>query len=153
MHTHTARTRMKRIRPHLLADDAGQAMVEFAFVLPILLIVVLGIVDFGRAWNAHQVITDAAREGARTMVVAAVPEATDASVKQVVKDALTRAGLKATPTITLTGARWQPGQGTGTLATVKVEYPYTFTFLGPMIKWTTSQSSIMLRTSFVMRNE
>lgn len=123
-------------------------MVEFALVLPILMIVLLGIVDFGRAWNAHQVITDAAREATRRMVVAG-PPATDESVRAAVTDALRNAGLKATPTITLTGLR----AGTGTMARVEVAYPYTFTFLGPIMKWTTDRSNITLRTSFVMRNE
>jgi hypothetical protein len=47
----------------------GQALVEFALTIPILLILVLGVVEFARAWSAYQVITDAAREAARTAVV------------------------------------------------------------------------------------
>jgi hypothetical protein len=39
--------------------------VEFALVLPLLLLVVFGIIDFGRALNAQITITQAAREGAR----------------------------------------------------------------------------------------
>ena len=46
-------------------DDGGQALVEFALIMPFLLLFLVGIVEFGRAWNQHQVITDAAREGAR----------------------------------------------------------------------------------------
>ncbi len=46
-------------------SERGQAAVEFALVLPFLLIMLIGIVEFGRAWNQHQVITDAARETAR----------------------------------------------------------------------------------------
>ena len=47
----------------------GQALVEFALVVPILLLLLLGIVDFARAWNVYEVLTDAAREGAREAVV------------------------------------------------------------------------------------
>ena len=130
-------------------DDSGQAMVEFALVLPILLMLVIGIFEFGRAWNAYQVITDAAREGARNMVVAGVP-ATEASVNQVVNTALFVAALDSTRDVTtLTGLR----TGTGTTATVQIAYPYSFTFLGRLLNWTTGQSNITLRTSFVMRNE
>jgi Flp pilus assembly protein TadG len=45
--------------------DRGAAAVEFALVLPILLLVMCGIVDFGRALHAQVVLTQAAREGAR----------------------------------------------------------------------------------------
>ena len=137
------------IRSRPVTDDTGQAMVEFALVLPILLMLVIGIFEFGRAWNAYQVITDAAREGARNMVVAGVP-ATEASVNQVVNTALFAAALDSTRDVTtLTGLR----TGTGTQATVQIAYPYGFTFLGPLLKWTTTQSNITLRTTFVMRNE
>jgi Flp pilus assembly protein TadG len=80
------------MRGRFLADENGQAMVEFALVLPILLIVLLGIVDFGRAWNARQVITDAAREGARVTVVNGSKAGPD-SVNVLVSQALSRAGL------------------------------------------------------------
>jgi hypothetical protein len=50
-----------RIRRH----DAGAAAVEFALVLPLLLLLVCGIVDFGRALNVQLTLSAAAREGAR----------------------------------------------------------------------------------------
>jgi Flp pilus assembly protein TadG len=42
----------------------GQSMVELALVLPILMLVLLGIVDLGRVFNAYIAITNASREGA-----------------------------------------------------------------------------------------
>jgi Flp pilus assembly protein TadG len=45
--------------------DRGAAAVEFALLLPVLLMIVFGIVDFGRAYNAQVTLTQAAREGAR----------------------------------------------------------------------------------------
>ena len=48
-----------------LDRDAGQSLAEFAILLPILMGVVIGIFEFGRAWNVDQVLTNAAREGAR----------------------------------------------------------------------------------------
>ena len=45
--------------------ERGAAAVEFALVLPILLLLVFGIIDFGRALNAQLTLTQAAREGVR----------------------------------------------------------------------------------------
>ncbi|HEX9034611.1 MAG TPA: TadE/TadG family type IV pilus assembly protein, partial [Streptosporangiaceae bacterium] len=45
--------------------DRGATVVEFALLLPVLLLMVFGIIDFGRALNAQVTITQAAREGAR----------------------------------------------------------------------------------------
>jgi len=42
----------------------GQSLVEFALVLPLLILILLGVFDLGRAFNAYIVITNAAREGA-----------------------------------------------------------------------------------------
>jgi Flp pilus assembly protein TadG len=50
-------------------NSRGQAMIEFALVLPILLLVVFGATEFGRAWMAMNVLTHAAREGCRIAVV------------------------------------------------------------------------------------
>lgn len=57
----TLGTRLRRA-----ADtDRGAAAVEFALVLPILITVVLGIIDFGFAFNTQISLTQAAREGVR----------------------------------------------------------------------------------------
>ncbi len=45
--------------------DTGAAAVEMAIVLPLLLLLVFGIIDFGRMLNAQITVTQAAREGAR----------------------------------------------------------------------------------------
>lgn len=46
-------------------DDRGAAAVEFALILPIVLLVIFAIIDFGRMLNAQITLTEAAREGAR----------------------------------------------------------------------------------------
>lgn len=51
----------------------GSAAVEFAFVLPILLLLIAGIVDFGRAMYTQSILTNAAREGARAGVMGVAP--------------------------------------------------------------------------------
>jgi Flp pilus assembly protein TadG len=48
----------------------GQALLEFALVLPLVLLLVVGMLEFARAWNLHQTMTDAVREGARRAVLA-----------------------------------------------------------------------------------
>src|SRR5258708_3259846 len=57
---------MKR-RRHAASDsrDRGSVAVEFALLLPVLLLLIFGIIDFGRAINAQITLTQAAREGAR----------------------------------------------------------------------------------------
>lgn len=47
----------------------GQGLVEFALVVPILLLLLLGLVELGRAWMTRNIMTGAAREAARIYVV------------------------------------------------------------------------------------
>lgn len=135
------------LRP--LGDRSGQALVEFALIVPLLLLIAVGVAEFGRAWNLQQVITGAAREGARTAVVAD-PAISEDSVYATVRAALGRAGLDAaTATISLTG--WRAGRGTP--ASVDIEFPYEFFFLRRLADWTDAEALVTLRTSFTMRNE
>ena len=61
----------KRKLVSLARDTRGQSVIEFALVLPLLLVVVFGITEFGRAWMTMNVLTSAAREGCRLAVVTA----------------------------------------------------------------------------------
>lgn len=112
------------------ADETGAELIEFAMVFPILLLLVAGIADFGFLFQRYEVVTNAAREGAR---MATLPGYTDADVTQRVQSYLTASGLTATPTISVT---W--GQQTLTsgrvvnLATVDVSYPHPFSILAPV---------------------
>jgi hypothetical protein len=49
--------------------ESGVALIEFAFVLPILLVLAMGMLDFGRAFHTKSLLDQAAREGARVAVV------------------------------------------------------------------------------------
>lgn len=53
---------MRRIRGRA---ESGQSLVEFAMVLPLLLMVLFAIIDFGRVYQGHVTLTNAVREGAR----------------------------------------------------------------------------------------
>ena len=55
--------------------ENGQSLVEFALVLPLLLILLLGILDFGRAVAAYNAVSNGARSGARVAIVDQNPDA------------------------------------------------------------------------------
>ena len=61
--------------------DEGQDLVEFAMILPVLLLLVLGIIELGFIVFAYDTIANAAREGARTGIV---PDATESDVRDAV---------------------------------------------------------------------
>lgn len=131
----------------VLGNERGQALVEFALIMPFLLLFIIGIVEFGRGWNQHQVITDAAREGARSAVLFDVA-ITDDSVRKIVRTALARGGVNPdVATINIVD------EGSGGSSIVSISKPYQFAFFGALMKWTTGESTIALRTSFTMRNE
>jgi hypothetical protein len=60
----------------LLREDEGAAVVEFALVLPIFLLIVFGIIDFGRAFYTVNNIISAVREGSRYGAILAAPMST-----------------------------------------------------------------------------
>ena len=60
----------KRIRK----NQRGNALIEFALVIPILLLLVMGIIEFGYIFNGYIILTGAAREGARVAVVGKTDE-------------------------------------------------------------------------------
>src|SRR5262252_1760192 len=79
-----------------LKSERGTALIETAMTLPLLLLVSVGIFEFGRAFQTWQVLTNAAREGAR---LAVMPSTTDAEVKARVQGYLTAGQLTNTPDI------------------------------------------------------
>lgn len=68
---------MRRFR-----SDSGAAAVEFALVVPILILLVLGIVEFGRAYNIQNSLSAAAREGVRVMAISQNATAAKTATKQ-----------------------------------------------------------------------
>ena len=73
-------------------SEKGQALVEFALVLPILLALILGMIEFGWILNGKLTLTNAAREGARAAVASedAITAAKDAVVKASEASGLTK---------------------------------------------------------------
>lgn len=60
--------RERRIRK-IRKNEKGQSLVEFALVVPLLLLLVIGIAEFGRAWMTKNILTGAAREAVRILAV------------------------------------------------------------------------------------
>lgn len=148
-------------------ERSGQAIVEFALILPVILVLVFGMIEFGRAWNIQQAITDAAREGARKAVVAELPPASvkPDSVYARVSLALASAGItwdgtqrnacpmSGTPSTQAWICVQNAGGAPSSNARVDVWVPYTFPVVGRLLNWATNQQTITIRTSFIMRNE
>src|SRR6476659_11222191 len=147
---------MRRLRAIWRRDD-GAALIEAAFVLPILLFVSIGIIEFGRAFQTWQIVTNAAREGAR---VAVLPGYSDSMVTSRVQTYI-QAGVldpRVTPTIVI--QRSIPvsyGAGTATGSKVTVNYPYHFMVLNGVARLvvsnTTLGSDFTMAASATMRNE
>ncbi len=103
-----------------MKNRKGAAVVEFALILPVFGILMLGMLEVGRAVQVQQMITNAAREGAR---LAMTKEADSTKVTTAVKNYLTNAGLSATAvsastvtTVTTAGTDTDPGMATVTVS-------------------------------------
>jgi Flp pilus assembly protein TadG len=137
----------------LRLDDEGQNLAEFAILLPLLLFVLIGVFEFGRAWNVYQVVVNAAREGGR---VAALPIgfANADSVEARVETYLASANLDTDAAVV---SYTDVDGGTGTIATVTVQVPYDFQFVGPLAQMLVPASAlggdIVLESTVQMRNE
>jgi len=130
-------------------SESGQALVEFALVVPIFLLLLLGIVEFARAWNIYEVLTDAGREGARNAVVDNSLMTAD-GVKALVVEAGQRAGITIDPAdITITGFR----AGRGETATVRIEYDHELKWVAIFWNLATGDNTVTMVSQFSMRNE
>jgi Flp pilus assembly protein TadG len=136
------------------ADDQGAELIELAIVLPILLLIIAGIMDFGFLFQRYEVVTNAAREGAR---VAVLPGYTTADVQARVQSYLTAAGLTATATVPapVVSTQTLPSGLSVSVVTVNVQYPSQFAFIGPIAAMLggSGWSSITLNANSVMRVE
>ena len=118
---------------------------------PILLLLIMAVWEFGRAWNVYQTMTDAAREGARMSVVAnADPTLPTDVVETTIHNALAAAKIDTTQVlINKSGFRL----GIGVPSLVSITLPYQFGVVGYLLSWTTGQKSITMNTTVLMRNE
>lgn len=110
--------------------ERGAAAVEFAIIMPVLLVLVLGIAEFGRAYNIQTTISEAAREGVRIMALQNDPSA----ARSTTKEAASTLGLTDSQ-ITISPSTCVSSATSAAVATVKVTYPITFitNFFGPSV--------------------
>jgi len=113
---------MKNKILNLLKRKTGQSIVEFALVLPVLLLILMGIIEFGRLLETTNVLTSAAREGVRVAAVTA-PDASQ--VNNAAQNILTANNI-SNATITVNG----PNANREVSVTVQITYvPLTGSFI------------------------
>jgi len=118
--------------------ERGQLLIEFGFSIAIVFLAMFGVMDFGRALYAYDLVTSAARTGTRYAIVhgdacslASCP-ATAASIQTYVQSTLV--GIDAPATVSVATV-WSTGTGCvdatfkGPQCTVKVTVSYSFPFL------------------------
>jgi len=105
----------KKMEKRPRRGDSGEALLEIALVLPILLLLSMGMLDFGRAFHAKNIVDQAAREAAR---VAAVSNDDKALATTRANDILAAAGIAGVTTVSDIDA--------SKMITVTVTYRFTF---------------------------
>lgn len=118
----------------LSPDDAGAVAVEFAFLIPVLIMLSLGIIEFGRGYNASIELTGAVREGARALALGR----SSADAEQAVIDA--SPGLNPEPIIT--GSTTCPNSSGRGDITASVDIAYNIPFVSSGT-WTITRTGVM----------
>ena len=130
-----------------LKDETGQNLVEFALVVPLLLILVFGIAEFGRAWMTQNILTGAAREASRLGVIRA-PYGGKSVAESRGYQILTSAGITTGATVVV--EELNPGTEYGPVtATVSYEFPVLVVGFIPGLDC----STIPLSSTTTMRRE
>ena len=142
--------KMKRIR-----SEKGAALLEAAITVPIILLISVGIFEFGRAYQTWQVLTNASREGARMAVITG---STDAAVTARVRSYMQAGSLSNYATAAVTVQRNVALTGADTASQIQIDYPFQFMVLNPVVRLiaptdTTTGAPITMRSSALMRNE
>lgn len=140
-----------------LAGQRGQALIETALTLPIVLVISISIFEFGRALQVWQLLTNAAREGAR---VAVLPGADQAAVKQRVLDYMAAGGLQnraANQINVQSNAQIIMSGNPVSASQITIAYPFNFMMLNPIMQLIVRGSRvgapITMTASALMRNE
>ena len=136
-------------------NQRGAALLEAAITIPIILLISVGIFEFGRAYQTWQVLTNAAREGAR---LAVINGSTDADVTARVRDYMQAGSLPNYSTATVTIQRAVVLTGSDTASKIQIDYPFQFMVLNPVVRLvapsdTKTGAPISMQSSALMRNE
>jgi hypothetical protein len=150
--TTIARFRSRRLR-RLVRSESGAELIEFSLTLPLLLLVVLGIIEWGFVFREYEIVTNAAREGAR---IAVLPGYLPADVTARINLYLNTAGLDSTKaTIDPIVATPTPvGAKCVSMVPITVKYPHPVTFLsGIMSFFNSSMGAMTIKATSSMRTE
>ena len=135
-------------------SQKGAALLEAAITVPIILLICVGIFEFGRAYQTWQVLTNAARKGARAAVIQGT---TDADVTLRVRNYMQGGALPNYNSATITINHGIPLTGPDTASQVQINYPFQFIVLNPVVRLISRSSTvgapITMTSSAVMRNE
>lgn len=124
---------------------SGQTTVEFAIILPLLLVLLMGIIEFGRIWSTQNSLTNAAREGSRLGVLSSTaPSDVEATVLTYLENTGQNPD-RATITVTNAGSSGI----TGSDVSVTVEYDFQV-IVGNILGM---DSTMELTSTSVMRHE
>ena len=139
---------MKRKR----LNQKGAAAVEFALVLPVLIVFALGIVEFSVALFDKAVITNASREGARAGIAFRAPPVTDGEISSIVSAyCQNRLVTFGTPTQVATTITREGASASGDDLTVRVRYQYQFLAIPRFVSGITG--GLQLDAHTIMRME
>jgi Flp pilus assembly protein TadG len=141
-------------------DQRGQALAEFAIVLPLILFFIAAILEFGRAWNIKQAVTDAAREGARYTVVMD-PSMTVQDVEDKIEERLALASIETSnitisspdPACAVLADCFHTDVGYGREMTVTVSTQYRMGLVHVLMKWAGLPTTVTIGTDATMRHE
>ena len=138
-------------------DERGTALIETALTFPLVLLLSVSVFEFGRAFQHWQILTNAAREGAR---IAVLPGTSDEDVSDRVQSYLEAGRLAAADEATVAIARNDEisiGDATASASTVSISYPFEFIVLQPLMPLVVSSSTvgeaITMTAAATMRNE
>jgi Flp pilus assembly protein TadG len=112
---------------NLRHNETGQTMTEFAIVLPLLVVLLFGIIQFGILFNNYVTLTDAVRSGAREGAVSRNDADPTGAATTAVRNSA--ADLNQTNLAVTVNSAWQAG----TDVTVTATYPWSISLLGWVI--------------------
>lgn len=147
-------------RGHIIQEENGGSLVEFAIIAPLLFVILFGIIEFGIILYDQAVITNASREGARFGIVSRTPRHTQNEIGDVVVaycNRLITFGTSNIPTIKVSSTDESvPPNGVttdfGDDLKVEVDWSYTFLVL-PNLPGIGLSNPLQLSASTVMKYE
>lgn len=113
-------------------EERGQALVEFAVVLPVLVLLLLGLMEFGRILHALLTVQNAAREGARLGITGATDGEIEARVRQAAAS-LEGANDPARLTVEVTPPAAARRVGQDLTVTVRYKFGFVITWMAEVV--------------------